>query len=142
MDDSVLELEVRKEVVAEEDVVELLLVPVEYVCVALALLKGLNQRMELEITGALQGGQRVRELKIVEVSQDDHVRVRIEGENRADEIPPHRRLGIAQRLRSAHWGLETAKQGIVLGLGLPGVGDNERLLAPGSDFTHPRFRQA
>src|SRR5439155_12197605 len=63
MDDIVLELEVRKEVVAEEDVVKHLRVPVEDVCVALALLKGLNQRMDLEITRALQGGQRVRELK-------------------------------------------------------------------------------
>src|SRR5438309_10516791 len=94
MDDIVLELEVRKEVVAEEDVVKHLRVPVEDVCVALALLKGLNQRMELEITRALQGGQRVRELKVVEVSQDDHVRVGIEGENLADEIPHRLRLGI------------------------------------------------
>src|SRR5436309_820833 len=142
MDDSVLEWEVCKEVVAEEDVVEHLRVPVEDVCVALALLKGLNQRMELEITGALQGGQRVRELKIVEVSQDDHVRVRIEGENLADEIPHHLRLGIALRLRSAHRGLETAKQGIVLGLGLPVVGDHEELLAAGSELTHQRFAHA
>src|SRR6058998_3489161 len=112
MDDSVLELEVRKEVVAEEDVVEHLRVPVEDVCVALALLKGLNQRMELEITRALQGGQRVRELKVVEVSQDDHVRVGIEGENLADEIPHRLRLGIALRLRSAHRGLETANRGL------------------------------
>src|SRR5437016_11688911 len=121
MDDIVLELEVRKEVVAEEDVAKHLRVPVEDVCVALALLKGLNQRMELEITRALQGGQRVRELKVVEVSQDDHVRVGIEGENLADEIPHRLRLGIALRLRSAHRGLETAKQGIVLGLGFPVV---------------------
>src|SRR5437899_1992827 len=140
MDDIVVELEVRKEVVAEEDVVKHLRVPVEDVCVALALLKGLNQRMELEITRALQGGQRVRELKVVEVSQDDHVRVGIEGENLADEIPHRLRLGIALRLRSAHRGLETAKQGIVLGLGFQGVADHEGLLAWASDPTTNRLR--
>src|SRR5207245_9945483 len=100
MDDIVLELEVRKEVVAEEDVVKHLRVPVEDVCVALALLKGLNQRMELEITRALQGGQRVRELKVVDVCKDDHVRAGIECGDLASRSTTRVPHGIAIRLGS------------------------------------------
>ena len=128
--------EVPLQVPADQDLVEHLRVAFEHVRVALRLLEGQEQVLE---DVALQDRQRLGELEVVEVPEDDDAGAGVDGVERVHEVVDDLRLCVPLGLRGAVRRLEAAEQRIVAALRVEVVDDCEDRLPTPAELADERL---
>ncbi len=130
--DDVHRLQIAHQALTGQDVIQDLRVALEQIGVALGEREHLAQVGQL---GALQGRDRRREFEIIQVAQYDHIRRGVQGQDLPDEAVDHLALGHALGLCAEHGRLGATEKGIVAGLGLEMVDDDEDFLAVEEKFS-------
>ncbi len=115
-------------------------VAVVHVAVPLVHRQGVDE--VLEDTARGQGGQRLRELVVVQVAEDDDLGLAVLGQHAGDEGVDLLRMGQALGLGAERRRLEGAVHRLVAALGVEVVADDEDLLAAEPELTDQRLAAA
>src|SRR3990172_2633253 len=78
-------------------------------------------------------------MEVVQVAQDDHVRVRVGHQERVRKIVHYLRLQHTLHLAQQDWRLETTEERIIAALGVEMIGDHEHFIAFEGEFACQRF---
>ena len=112
--------ESKKQAVAQQNVIQTLRVAFKDICISLALRQRLNQGMQ---DAAFEGVQRVGKLEVVQVTQDDNLCARVQGQDAIDEIIDDLGLLSALGLGAECRRLEAAEERLISALGVKVIGD-------------------
>src|ERR671911_1219584 len=126
MGDVVVVGELVGEVWAEQDLVQYLRVAFEHIRIALCWRQVLDERVKH--AARFEDVHRLGELEVVDVAEDDHVRVRVGGEEICDKAVNDLRLSVASDLAEASRGLRGTEERLVVALRAEVVDDDEQLL--------------
>ena len=123
MNDVVLERNTIENIVAYQNVIERLRVTLKDVAVPLFLREFINQRLKLVALKCFHG---FRELKVVYVSHNDYICVRVYRQDLVDKVIDDLGLSITLSFSNQRWWLKTPEERLVRALSDKVVGDDEK----------------